>query len=185
MNLKKERKKLVKEYRMLKERGEMRNFLPDSEEGVVHIPLKGDEESLFSSYNEAVPSSDAIEYLRESARALLPIQKAEIVLDSDCDIQAVEEKYKDFFAYSINRVEKEKRLYAVLSLVFLLLGSAIILSSYFFSKFDRTLVAETIDTIGCVLIWNAAEFWFIERRQYNKAQLDDLRLYATPWRRKN
>ncbi|MBQ0071350.1 MAG: hypothetical protein KBS81_05780 [Spirochaetales bacterium] len=162
----------------------MRNFLPDSEEGIVRIPLKGDAESLFAPYNEAIPSSDAIEYLRESARALLPIQKAEIALDSDCDVKVVEERYKDFFAYAVNRTEKEKRIYAVLSILFLLLGAAIVLFSYFFSRYYRTLIAETIDTIGCVLIWNAAEFWFIERRQYNKVQLDDLRLYTTPWVKK-
>lgn len=184
MRFKKERRSLIREFRELKKRGEMRNFLPDSEDGIIRIPLKGDEESLFASYNSAIPSQDALDYLREAARALLPTQKAEIVLEGDCNLQSVEERYKNYLAYSINKNEKEKRTFSFLSLAFLFIGAATVLSSYFFAKYDKVLIAETIDTIGGFFIWTASEFWFLERREYNKAQLEDLRLYASPWTNK-
>lgn len=180
MKLSEERKKIVGEYSKLRKRGASKSFLTESDDGFVEIPLK--EENLFSAFNEGVPSSEALEYLRDSISAVLPIQKARIVVSPQTDVNSVRERFRDYLAFCINRTEKEKRRYAVLSLVFLMLGAAIILSSYFFAKYSNALVAETIDTIGCVLIWNAAEFWFIERRHYDKSQIADLRLYCLAWK---
>lgn len=172
------RRSIIKKYLHFHERGQIDSFLCKNENDVALLPLEGDEE-LFSSFNPKIPSEDAIEYLVDLSDSIPKKERITISLSSSLELSSVENRFKDYIAYIVNQTEKDKKKWTHRALFCLFLGVSIILSSYFFAS--NTLFAETLDIIGCVLVWHATEYWFFDRRDLNQKQLSYLRLYASKW----